>query len=82
MVEYVDTFPCPNCGDVASGRGHMCHPNPEAQPFECEYCNKKTDDPRHVCPEMLDKIEYVCKKCGRLAAYSTLLCAPESISGD
>ena len=82
MVDYVETFKCPNCGITASGRGHLCHPNTEELPFTCEYCSNETDDPRHACSEMIDKIEYVCKKCGRLSAYSSSLCVPVSVSGD
>jgi DNA-directed RNA polymerase subunit RPC12/RpoP len=82
MVDYVKTYKCKSCGDQASGRGHLCHPNAEAGPFKCEYCGKKVSEPRHVCKDMIGKIEYVCKKCGRLAAINSLLCEPELIGGD
>ena len=40
------------------------------------------DDARHVCTKMLDKIEYICKKCGRLAIYDSLLCEPYPVDTD
>ncbi len=79
MTEYVSTHTCKNCKRPASGRGHLCHPNTEEVPFNCDFCKKEVDDPRHVCTQMLDSIEYVCKKCGRLAVYNSLLCEPELI---
>ncbi|MCK4738912.1 MAG: hypothetical protein KAT46_03090 [Deltaproteobacteria bacterium] len=84
MTEYVKTFTCKNCNAPTSGRGHLCHPNSnhpgaDKEAFECEFCKKKDIDARHTCPEMLDSIEYVCKKCGRLAVYDSLLCEPELI---
>ncbi|MDH4227351.1 MAG: hypothetical protein OEV59_06320 [Deltaproteobacteria bacterium] len=82
MTEYVKTYKCSKCGTMTSGRGHLCHPNPEAGPHKCEYCKKTVTDVRHVCKEMLDSVEYICKKCGRLSAYSSLLCEPELVSGD
>jgi hypothetical protein len=82
MTEYVETFRCPKCDRLASGRGHLCHPNTEAVPFTCDFCKKEVEDPRHICTAMLDSIEYVCKRCGRVAVYDTLLCEPELIAGD
>ena len=82
MVDYVKTFKCPTCTVVASGRGHLCHPNKEDLPFVCEYCNKSVDDPRHFCQKMIDKVEYLCKKCGRVAVYSSRVCEPSSLTED
>jgi len=82
MVEYVETYSCPECGVKASGRGHLCHPNETSMPCICEFCKKETSDPRHACSEMVQNIEYICKKCGRMAVYDSLLCAPETISGE
>ncbi len=81
MTEYVKTFRCPTCGGLASGRGHLCHPVAEEKK-RCEFCGKDVEDPRHVCQPMLERLEYVCKKCGRLAVYDSLLCEPELISQD
>jgi len=80
MTDYVETYKCPNCGITASGRGHLCHPVEEAH--TCDFCKKDTKDPRHACKEMVNALEYVCKKCGRLAAYDSLLCEPALISQD
>lgn len=82
MTKYVETFPCPTCGLAASGLGHLCHPKSNASPVVCEFCKKTTSDARHVCPTMLDKLEYICKKCGRLAVYDTMLCEPAPIDED
>lgn len=79
---YVKTFPCPTCGAVASGRGHLCHPREETLPFTCEFCGKTTEDARHVCSKMLEKIEYTCGKCGRVAIYDSQLCEPKPIDTD
>jgi predicted SprT family Zn-dependent metalloprotease len=51
-------------------------------PFQCDFCGKTVDDARHVCTKMLDKIEYICKKCGRLAIYDSLLCEPYPVDTD
>lgn len=82
MTDYIKTFKCPNCGILASGRGHLCHPIKETGAYTCESCKKKTEDPRHACKEMVNALEYICKKCGRLAVYDSLLCEPELISQD
>lgn len=82
MTEYVKTYKCKKCGALASGKGHLCHPNKEEGPFTCEFCNKEAKDARHVCNAMLENLEYQCKKCGRLATYDSLLCEPELISKD
>jgi len=82
VTDYVETYPCPNCKRVASGRGHLCHPIKDALPFTCEFCKKSTDDARHVCPAMLDKMEYVCRLCGRLSIYDSGVCEPVPISQD
>jgi len=82
MTDYVQTYKCPACGIAASGRGHLCHPGDQGLPFTCEFCKKSTNDLRHVCPPMLDRMEYICKKCGRLAIYDSLLCEPAPIDGD
>ncbi len=82
MTEYIKTYPCPTCGIAASGRGHLCHPNAGEPPFECGFCKKTVDDARHVCSGMLDKMEYICKKCGRLAIYDSILCEPSTIVSD
>ena len=82
MPEYVKTFKCPKCGANASGKGHLCHPNPDAGFYKCEFCKKETDNVRHACKQMMDSVEYICKKCGRLAAYDTLLCEPQPIDAD
>ncbi len=82
MTEYVQTFKCPECGILASGHGHLCHPNSDLGPYTCEFCGKEVDDPRHVCTKMLDSMEYICRKCGRIAVYDTLLCEPELIAQD
>jgi hypothetical protein len=81
MTDYVETYSCPTCERTASGRGHLCHPREEGS-FTCEFCSKSVEDARHVCSAMLDKIEYICKKCGRLAVYDSLLCEPELVSQD
>ncbi len=81
MTEYVQTYKCPTCNNKASGRGHLCHPL-GGTPFICEFCKKTVDDPRHACKSMQDNIEYICKKCGRLAPYDSLLCNPETIDQD
>ncbi|MFQ5464292.1 MAG: hypothetical protein ACE5EI_00025 [Thermodesulfobacteriota bacterium] len=81
-IKYVETFPCPTCKATASGRGHVCHPNEGAVPFECEFCGKTVNDARHVCTRMLDKLEYICKKCGRLAIYDSMLCEPQPVDSD
>ena len=31
---------------------------------------------------MLDKLEYICKKCGRLAIYDSMLCEPRPVDSD
>ncbi len=80
MTDYVETYKCPNCGITASGRGHLCHPVEASH--TCDFCKKETKDPRHACKDMINALEYVCKKCGRLAAYDSLLCEPELISQD
>ena len=82
MVDYVKTYSCPTCGGRASGRGQLCHPRNEGVPFTCEFCKKEINDARHVCARMIDSIEYICKKCGRLAAYDSLLCEPDVIDKD
>lgn len=79
MTEYVKTHTCKTCNTPTSGRGHLCHPGTEDLPFTCDFCKKEVDDARHVCTGMLESIEYICKKCGRLAAYDTLLCEPELV---
>ncbi|MBI5468899.1 MAG: hypothetical protein HY891_07170 [Deltaproteobacteria bacterium] len=81
MTQYVKTYSCPTCGSLASGMGHLCHPRSEG-PFTCEFCEKTVSDPRHVCASMLDEMEYVCKKCGRLSVYDSRLCDPEPIDQD
>jgi len=81
MTQYVKTYSCPSCDGLASGRGHLCHPRSEEE-YTCEFCKKKTKDARHVCASMTDALEYVCKKCGRLAVYDTQLCEPEPIDQD
>lgn len=82
MTEYVKTFLCPTCDTPASGRGHLCHPNAVGIPFTCEFCKKTVKDPRHVCTAMVDKLEYQCKKCGRLAVYDTMLCESAPLDED
>lgn len=82
MTEYVKTFSCSTCGGVASGRGHLCHPNNEAVPFKCDFCEKTVTDTRHVCSSMLDELQYICTKCGRLSVYDSQLCAPAPIDED
>jgi len=82
MTDYVKTFKCPNCGILASGSGHLCHPIKKAGAHTCDSCKKEVTDPRHACKEMVASLEYVCKKCGRLAVYDSLLCEPELISQD
>ncbi len=81
MTQYVKTYPCPTCGAAASGRGHLCHPRSDS-PFTCEFCEKPVSDPRHVCTSMLDDLQYICRKCGRLAVYDSQLCEPEPIDAD
>lgn len=81
MTQYVKTYPCPTCGGTASGRGHLCHPRNESA-YTCEFCKKTVEDPRHVCTSMLDELQYVCKKCGRLSVYDSQLCEPETIDAD
>ena len=82
MTEYVKTFECPKCKKQASGRGHLCHPNKEVGSIRCDFCKRETTNLRHVCKTMLNSLEYVCKKCGRLAPYDSLLCEPELIAQD
>ncbi len=82
MTEYVKTFSCPTCSELASGLGHLCHPVKKANHFTCEFCNKTVDDARHVCSKMIEKMEYICRKCGRVAIYDSLLCEPDPISQD
>jgi hypothetical protein len=31
---------------------------------------------------MLDKMEYICRKCGRLAIYDSMLCEPATVDSD
>ncbi|MBI5561814.1 MAG: hypothetical protein HY894_03015 [Deltaproteobacteria bacterium] len=76
----IKTYPCPSCGAQASGPGHLCHPDKNVTPYECEFCKKTTGDARHVCAKMLDNLEYYCKKCGRLAVYDSRLCEPELVT--
>jgi len=40
------------------------------------------NDARHVCAKMIDNIEYICRNCGRLSVYDSLLCKPEMIDRD
>ncbi|MEK6758451.1 MAG: hypothetical protein AABY51_01635 [Deltaproteobacteria bacterium] len=81
MTQYVKTYPCQTCGATASGRGHLCHPRSETS-YTCEFCEKSVSDPRHVCTSMLDDLQYICRKCGRLAVYDSQLCEPEPIDAD
>jgi hypothetical protein len=78
MTEYVKTHKCKNCGTDTSGQGHLCHPNKNAPVPECECCGKPADS-RHVCADMIERLEYQCKQCGRVAVYGSLLCDPETI---
>lgn len=80
-TQYVKTYSCPSCGAAASGRGHLCHPRSEG-PFVCEFCEKTVSDARHVCASMVDRLEYLCKKCGRLSVYDSQLCEPEPVDQD
>ncbi len=85
MTDYVKTFPCPTCKAQASGRGHLCHPlsmMAAGLPYVCEFCKKTVSDARHVCVSMLDNVEYVCKKCGRVAVYDSALCEPTPVDED
>ena len=77
MTEYVKTHKCETCGAKTSGSGHLCHPNKNST-VKCEFC-ESTAGARHVCSDMIDKLEYQCKKCGRVAVYGSLLCEPETI---
>ena len=81
MTQYVKTYSCPSCGAQATGRGHLCHPRSEGE-FTCEFCEKTVNDARHVCASMVDELQYICKKCGRLSVYDSQLCEPEPIDRD
>ncbi|MEK7679013.1 MAG: hypothetical protein AAB356_02365, partial [Deltaproteobacteria bacterium] len=74
---------CASNSQAPYGRARAsAHPRPDLQPYPCEFCGKTLSDARHVCAGMLDKIEYSCKRCGRLAIYDSLLCEPSPIDGD
>ena len=78
-----ELYTCETCGNVTTGKGHLCDPIPGnigGTAHTCEYCGVSKGNPRHICKPKLAKIRYTCETCGRVAVDEDLLCKPKKIS--
>ena len=65
---------CAVCGQPVSPPGHIC--DPKGLPYTCEHCKKEVSRHTHMCKEIVEKAQYSCKDCGRVAVKKESLCAP------
>jgi len=80
---FDELYRCKTCGNVTSGKGHLCDPIPGGTGgtvHTCEYCGVRAGNPRHICKPKLAKIRYTCETCGRVAVDQNFLCDPKEIS--
>jgi DNA-directed RNA polymerase subunit RPC12/RpoP len=49
------------------------------EPYICEHCGAETLNPRHICRPKLEKVNFVCMTCGRVAQLPGDLCNPRDI---
>jgi hypothetical protein len=68
---------CKECGQPVSPPGHVC--DPKGLPYTCEYCGEKVSNYRHMCKQLVDKAQFTCKNCGRIAVKKENLCAPAKL---
>lgn len=68
---------CQVCGQPVSPPGHVC--DAKGLPLKCEFCSQVMRAGTHVCKDILEKAEYTCKDCGRIAVRKEFLCAPVRI---
>lgn len=63
---------CKVCSQPLGGVGHVCDP---IVPYNCEYCGRKVTESFHFCKEGLEKAEYFCNLCGKLANNENQICS-------
>jgi len=73
---------CPTCGKATGEQSHLCSPGAAVgKLYICDHCGRAARDPRHVCFPKLAKMKYSCARCGRVAVWDDMLCAPQPIEG-
>lgn len=73
-----EAYICKTCGKIA-GVEHLCNPVMR-EATTCQYCGLAVEEPWHMCIGKLQKMQYFCTQCGRIAVDELCLCRPEKIS--
>ncbi|MFZ5563172.1 MAG: hypothetical protein ACOZBW_03915 [Thermodesulfobacteriota bacterium] len=77
LPKETTAFYCGNCGAVALDPKNIC--NPAGKIKKMDWCGSKDLPPPKTCQNRVHNDRYACKKCGKTAINSNLLCEPEKM---
>lgn len=71
-----NVYMCKTCGKIGDIE-HLC--NPATGTTTCKLCGQSVVETRHMCKEKLQRAQYFCTQCGRIAVSEECLCKPDKI---
>ncbi|MBI4826245.1 MAG: hypothetical protein HY807_07465 [Nitrospirae bacterium] len=70
-------FVCANCGAVALDQNNIC--KVQGMVKKADWCGSAGVAPPSYCHNKVHTDRYQCKKCGKVAINSELLCEPQKL---